>query len=357
MPESIAMVTSGFPRISETFALNELVALERTGAIAAIFATKPGDGRPSHPGAEVLLDRTEVLPPGTAEEQASRVVERLRAKRVKGIHGYFAHAPAAVAERAAAHLGVPYSFSAHARDIRKVPAGELRQRACGAARVIACNDDAAGELRCMGGKVELVPHGVDIRRFAPTPPPRAEPVQLLAVGRLVEKKGFDVLIRALARLGGSPRLRIIGDGPVRGRLERAVALTGLADRVELSGTVTHRELPSAYADAHAVIVPSVEDATGDRDGLPNVVLEAMASGRPVVASAIAAIPSAIEDGASGVLVPPRDAAALAGAVAQVASDRALRERMGAVGRLVVERRFELDECTNRLVRCIEAAYA
>jgi glycosyltransferase involved in cell wall biosynthesis len=126
--------------------------------------------------------------------------------------------------------------------------------------------------------------------------------------------------------------------------------------VELSGTVTHRELPSAYADAHAVIVPSVEDATGDRDGLPNVVLEAMASGRPVVASAIAAIPSAIEDGDSGLLVPPGDAAALADAVARVASDRALLERMGAAGRLVVERRFELGECTNRLVRSIEAAY-
>jgi glycosyltransferase involved in cell wall biosynthesis len=357
MPESIAMVTSGFPRISETFALNELVALERTGAVAAIFATKPGDGCPSHPGAELLLDRTEVLPRGSAEEQASRVVERLRAKHVRGIHGYFAHAPAAVAERAAARLGVPYSFSAHARDIRKVPAAELRQRASRAARVIACNHDAAGELRCMGGKVELVPHGVDVRRFAPAPPPRAEPVRLLAVGRLVEKKGFDVLIHALARLGGSLRLRIIGDGPLRGRLERAVGLTGLADRVELSETVTHRELPSAYADAHTVIVPSVEDATGDRDGLPNVVLEAMASGRPVVASAIAAIPSAIEDGRSGLLVPPGDPAALAGAVARVASDGALRERMGAAGRLVVERRFELGECTNRLIRCIEAAYA
>src|SRR4051794_33628302 len=104
MPEPIAMVTSGFPRISETFALNELVALERAGAVAAIFATKPGDGRPSHPGVEALLDRTEFLPPGSEEEQASGVVERLRTKRVKGIHGYYAHAPAAIAERAAARL-------------------------------------------------------------------------------------------------------------------------------------------------------------------------------------------------------------------------------------------------------------
>ena len=357
MAESIAMVTSGFPRISETFALNELVALERTGAVAAIFATKPGDGRPSHPGVELLLDRTEVLPPGSAEEQANRLVDRLGTKRVKGIHGYFAHAPAAVAERAAGRLGVPYSFGAHARDIRKVPAAELRRRAWGAARVIACNNDAAAELRCMGGNVALVPHGVDVRRFTPAPPPRDEPLRLLAVGRLVEKKGFDVLIHALTRLGGSPRLRIIGDGGLRGRLEHTVASARLADRVELSGTATHRELPSAYADADVVIVPSVEDATGDRDGLPNVVLEAMASGRPVIASAIGAIPSAVQDSESGLLVPPGDAAALAGAIALVASDRALRERMGAAGRLVVERRFELAECTNRLVRCIEGAYA
>ena len=353
----IVLVTSGFPRISETFALNEFAALDRAGAIAAIFATKPGDGRPLHPGTEALLERVRLIPPGPPPAQAEWVAEQVRPSRPHGFHAYFAHTPAAVAERAADAIGVPYSFSAHARDIRKVFPAELQRRAARAACVIACNEDAARDLRGMRANVELVPHGVDLGRFAPTPPPRPKPLRVLAVGRLVEKKGFAVLIDAVAGLTAAFRLQIVGAGPLRAPLEDDVARRGLHDRIEFVGALTHQGLPRAFAASHVVVVPSVQDADGDRDGLPNVVLEAMASGRPVVASEIAAIPSAIKDGRTGLLVPPGDPRALRAALERLAGDPPLRTRLAAAARASVEREFDLEACAPRLLKCLEAAYA
>jgi glycosyltransferase involved in cell wall biosynthesis len=180
---------------------------------------------------------------------------------------------------------------------------------------------------------------------------------LLAVGRLVEKKGFGVLVEALALGGAGWRLRIVGDGPLRPQLEDAIARRGLQQHIALVGPLTHRELPAAYAAAHAVAVPSVEDGTGDRDGLPNVVIEAMASGRAVVASAVGAIGTGVEDGATGVLVPPGDAAALAAALDRLAASPALRARLGGAARASAERQFELDRCTGRFLDVLKRAYA
>jgi glycosyltransferase involved in cell wall biosynthesis len=254
-------------------------------------------------------------------------------------------------------LGVPFSFSAHARDIRKVPRGELTRRARAATCVVACNTDVADDLGATGARVELIPHGVDLRRFTPTPPPCGEPLELLAVGRLVEKKGLGALLEAVAGLETPFRLRIVGDGPLRGALERSIADAGLHDRATLDGTLTHRELPDAYAGANVVVVPSVQDAGGDRDGLPNVVLEAMASARPVVASEMAAIPAAVRDGDTGLLVPPGDPRALRAALERLARDPALRAGMGVAARRRVERDFELGRCTRRLLDCLRDAYA
>jgi glycosyltransferase involved in cell wall biosynthesis len=355
--ERIVVITSGFPRISETFALNELLALDRAGAVQAIFATKLGDGRPAHPEAESLLQRVQLLPPGRPEVQAEWVAQRVGAGRVRGLHAYFAHTPCAVAEQAAKRLGLPYSFGVHARDGRKVSPPELLRRANRAACVIACNGDAARDLSEIGVRVKLVPHGVDVRRFYPVAPPDPAPLRLLAVGRLVEKKGFAVLLEALAMLRTPFQLRIVGDGPLRPGLERAVAVYGLEDRVQLDGPLTHDALPAAYAGAHIVVVPSVQDADGDRDGLPNVVLEAMASGRPVVASQISAIPCAVRDGQTGLLVAPGQPPALQAALCRLAGDQPLRARMGAAARELVEREFELSSCTGRLLDCLQAAYA
>jgi glycosyltransferase involved in cell wall biosynthesis len=127
--------------------------------------------------------------------------------------------------------------------------------------------------------------------------------------------------------------------------------------VTLCGPMTHAQLPAAYAAAHIVVVPSVIDRTGDRDGLPNVVLEAMASARPVVASDVAAISSAVQDGQTGLLVPPGDPNRLAGALRLLAGRPALMEDLGRAGRRRIETEFNLRRCTGRLVRLLRAAYA
>ncbi|MGH2985823.1 MAG: glycosyltransferase, partial [Solirubrobacterales bacterium] len=303
----LVMITSGFPRRSETFALNELLALERAGALAAVFATKPGDGAEPHPDSEPLLERVQVLPAGAPAAQAEAVLERLEGRRVGGVHAYFAHEPADVAIEVARRLGVPYGFSVHARDARKVAPDELARRTLGAACVIACNADVISELGERGEHVHLAPHGVDLERFRATPArQRRGPAVLLAVGRLVAKMGFEVLLEAVSRIERPFRLRIVGEGPEREALERKISSAGLEQRVALCGPRTHAELPGEYASADLVVAPSVVDPTGDRDGLPNVVLEAMACARPVVGSDLAAIATAVVPGESGLLAPAGD---------------------------------------------------
>jgi colanic acid/amylovoran biosynthesis glycosyltransferase len=345
----IAVITSGFPRTSETFALNELLALHRSGSLAAVLATKAGDGRARQPGAGELP--VHVLAAGTVDEQAREAATLLGGAGVGGVHGYFAHEPARVARAAARRLGVPFGFSVHARDARKVERRELGERARAAACVVACNADAAAEVERAGGRARLVPHGVDLARFQPTPPPANGTLALLAVGRLVEKKGFHVLLDALRLLDEPVRLRVVGEGPERERLERA------ADgRTELAGALTHAELPAEYATADVVVVPSIEDSTGDRDGLPNVALEALASGRPVVASDVGAFAGAVRHGETGLLVPPGDPRALARALHRLL-DPQVRAELGRRGRELVEREFELGRCTSRLHALLERAYA
>lgn len=353
----IAVVTSGFPRRSETFLLHELLALDARGELAAVFATKPGETGALQPGCARLLGRVQVLPPGSVARQAAAVVAWLGTRPVRAVHGYFAHQPAAVAACAARRLGVPYGFSVHARDARKVAPATLAARADGAACVVACNTDVAADLRRAGAAARIVPHGVDTRRFRPRPAPRDRVLRLLAVGRLVEKKGFAVLVAAIARVHAPVTVRIVGEGPGRDALADAIAAHGLGARIVLAGPATHADLPREYARAHVVVVPSIRDRSGDRDGLPNVVLEAMASGRPVVASDVGAIRSAVSHGRTGLLVPPGDAAALAAALDRLAARPLLRGRLGRCARARAERRFELGRCTARLHDTLVRAYA
>lgn len=352
----IVMVVSGFPRRSETFMLHELLALEARGLLAAIFATKPGDGSPLHPECHKVLGKIRFLPPGSPVEQAEALVHCLDRKTVTGIHGYFAHTPAEVASHVSARMGIPYGFSAHALDLRKVPVEEMAVRAGKAACVIVCNPDAAADLSRRGAKVKLLPHGVDLDRFRPAPLTLCEPVRLLAVGRLVEKKGFHILIEAVRRLSFPFHLRIIGEGPERARLAEAILEAGLSESVQLCGGMTHTDLPGQYAKADIILVPSIQTGSGDRDGLPNVVLEAMASGRPIIGSDVGAIGSAVAQGETGMLLPPGDPSALAGALETLVRTPGLSIKFGQAARRRVERDFELGACTERFCRHLETVY-
>ncbi|RMH02153.1 MAG: colanic acid biosynthesis glycosyltransferase WcaL [Chloroflexi bacterium] len=353
----LVLILSGFPRRSETFALNEALALQASGLLAAIFATKPGDNTPPHPDARHLLPHVRYLPAGTPYEQARFLAQALAHIPVTGIHAYFAHLPAQVAELAAEMLAVPFGFSVHARDARKISTQELQRRARAAQCVVACNRDVAEELAGSNTAVSLLPHGVDTSRFLPQPFPPVHPLQLLAVGRLVEKKGFDVLLTAVSRLSHSFHLRIVGEGPQREYLTNLIHSLGLSRQVTLCGSKTHADLPDFYAAAHIVVVPSVVDSTGDRDGLPNVVLEAMACGRPVVASRVGAIPSAVIHNKTGYLVPSGVPEALANQLNNLATQPNAWIRMGTYGRWYVEQQFSLKQCTDRFCEHLRTAYA
>jgi len=355
----VAVVTSGFPRRSETFAVNELRALADRGVLAGIFATKPGDaGGDAQPDALSLLGLAEILPGDTPRAQGRALAARLEGRGVTGLHAYFAHAPAEVALHAARRLRLPFGFSAHAKDARKVAPAELAARARRARCVMACNDDVAAELRSAGARTDLLPHGVNLDRFRSSAADgRDGALRLLAVGRLVEKKGFDVLIDALAAADAGHTLRIVGDGPERPRLTARVAAAGLTARVTFAGTRTHHDLPEEYQRADAVVVPSIVDATGDRDGLPNVVLEAMASGRPVIGTRVGAIPAVLKDEMNGLLIEPGSTAALAQAIRRLADDAHARKAMGRRARLTVTRDYDLARCTEKFCQAIEAAYA
>jgi glycosyltransferase involved in cell wall biosynthesis len=347
----IVVVVSGWPRLSESFALNEILALHSAGMLAAVFATKVADVGERHPATATLDSHVRYLAPGTAAEQGNEVAAFMADVHVDGVHGYFAHEPAAVAQHAATILGVPFGFSAHAKDPRKVDETELADRARTAACVIACNCDVAEQLRMVGADPTLVPHGVDLAMFTPR-----RTIELLAVGRLVAKKGFDVLIEASHLLEFDWRLGVVGAGPLLAELSGIARAHGVADRIEFLGTRTHAELPSLYRSADIVVVPSVIDADGDRDGLPNVVLEAMASGLAVVGSDVAAISTAIEHEVTGLLVPPGDAKLLAEAISRLAGDDQLRRTLGRAARERAEARFGLGACTERFLTILETSY-
>ena len=357
MTAQVAVIVSGFPRRSETFMLGELLALEASGALAAVFATKAGETGPAQPGTERVAKYVEFLPDGSVVEQARAVRKLLARRKVHGLHAYFAHQPAAVAEHAAQSLNLPYGFSVHARDFRKVAPEVLAQRARGAACVVACNTDVDRDLRRLGSKVHLLPHGVDLQRFVPRTTSSNGVLRLLAVGRLVEKKGFHFLITALAGLKLPFTLTIAGDGPERERLRQLISLNNLENRIAFRGAVTHFELPQMYAEADIVLVPSIQDASGDRDGLPNVVLEAMACGRAVIASDAGAIASAITDNENGLLVPPADPVALGAAIRRLAEDPIAREQLGRNGRRRAESDYEVGRCSRRFQQLLTSVYA
>jgi glycosyltransferase involved in cell wall biosynthesis len=353
----VAVVTSGFPRLSETFALNELLALRRRGMLIGVFATKPGDWSQLQPQVAELRELVTVLPDGDVVRQADAVVERLTASGVTAVHGYFAHRPAAVAAAAAARLGVPYGFSAHAHDVRKAGDDELARRAGRARGVVTCNRATASALAAAGVQASLFPHGVDTARFTPFCDRNSTgPLRVLAVGRLVEKKGFHVALAALSQLGAGVALRIVGSGADEARL-RALASGGSGGaQVVFAGPRTHRELPTEYAGADVVVVPSVVDANGDRDGLPNVVLEAMASSVAVVASDVAAVSDAVEHEITGLLVPPGDPFALASALRRLQHDPALCRRLGRAARQRMLARYDLAACTQALCTHLDGLY-
>lgn len=202
-----------------------------------------------------------------------------------------------------------------------------------------------------GKPVTVVPYGIDLARFSPRPRERAEQVVVGAVARLSPEKGLEFLLRAVAALveqGRPLRVVLAGDGPQRGRLERLAARLGLAERVEFLGEVPHGDVPAVLQRLDIFAMPSLAEGFGV------AALEAAAMEIPVVASRVHGIPDVVADGQSGLLVPPRDPSALARAMARLADDADLRQRLGRGGRALVEARYRWQDNAAQMERLYQA---
>ncbi len=404
----VGYVLNAFPVVSETFILNEIRAVEASGlpvlilsldrphpsvahaALAELRAarahapSRSPSGRwrllrahlslaRSRPGRYLRVLREDVVPAlsralsmrsGTRRRARKRlrrfaragwVAQRALRGGVTHLHAHYAKEPLEITDLARRLADLSYSFTAHAKDLFTTPAKTLRRRLRTARFAVTCHRAGHQHLRALAhardrDKVVFIPHGIDTRLFQ-LAPDRREAGLILSVGRLTPKKGFEDLVDAcalLARRGVRFRCEIVGEGRLQASLESAIESHGLQDRVRLRRFVPQEQLPELYARAGVVAVPSRVMEDGNRDGIPNVLLEAMATGAPVVACEVGGIPEAVEHGKDGLLSPSADAGALAAAL-QVLIEHP--ERARELGRSAARKLAGLDfrECTAGLV--------
>jgi glycosyltransferase involved in cell wall biosynthesis len=295
----------------------------------------------------------------------------LDAPEVRHLHAHFAHGATSVAWLASLIAGVPFSFTGHAKDIyseKLNPAGLLRRKLLAAGFAVTCTEANRAHLLRLApaATVHRVYHGLNAdfaRLLAETPdrPERNGALKVLSVGRLVEKKGFDVLVDAQARLaarGVAAETTVAGGGDggdFAERLRRLIDRNGVD--VSLPGTLTQAALFDEYARATVFCLPCRILDDGDRDGIPNVLVEAMAAGLPVVTTRVSGIPELVEDGVNGLLVDPDDPDALAEALLRVHRDEALRARLAAAGEATVRERFDGEVLAERLAALFREALA
>src|SRR5919201_4406354 len=396
-PPTVGYVVSTWPRLSQTFVLREILAVERLGVPVRIFSTKDPDGEPIHgdvaqvraevtyltlrghwkPALRANLRLVRAAPVPYARTlraalryrrwdvlrrffQAGYLTDLLRRDPVEHLHAHFATAPTLVALFTHQLSGVPYTFTAHARDIYvDTPPELLRAEMARAEAVVTVSEYNRGYLSrqlapTANGKVRCIYNGLDLHQFtfARSRPPDAGPPVILSVGRLIEKKGLgDVLAAAdiLRRRGRSFRVEIIGVGPLKPALAAQVQRLGLQDRVTFLGAQPQEAIRLAYRRATVFALPCVVTADGDRDGIPTVLLEAMASGVPVVSTPVSGIPEVIQSGHNGLLVAPHDPTMLADALDLLLADADLRDRLACAARRTIETSFAIERNSTELV--------
>lgn len=387
-PSPIAFVLKGYPRLSETFIAQEILALERSGLEIVIVSLRHPTDKHIHPvhreiGAAILYlpeylyqEPLRVLRgwwaarrlPGYAAARRrwlrdlrrdptpnrirrfgqALVLARELDPRVTQLHAHFLHTPASVARYTALLRGLPWTGSAHAKDIWTTPEWEKREKLADCRWLVTCTAAGAAHLAALAppGRVALLYHGLDFTRFPPPPPRDASgPVRILSVGRAVAKKGYDDLLAALAALPRELDWRFthIGGGALLDGLRRAAARHGIADRVEWRGAQPQEAVLAAYREADLFVLASRIAADGDRDGLPNVLMEAQSQGVACVATTTPGITELIEDGVTGLLAPPDAPHAIAASIARMIRDPALRRRLAAAGEQRVRSRFAMQD--------------
>ncbi|HEX2577158.1 MAG TPA: glycosyltransferase [Aquihabitans sp.] len=396
----VAYVVSRFPRLTETFVVDEAAAVRRAGARLELHPLHQERATVVQPAAEALapvVHHHRLLERGVLASQvgalreapaaylgaaasvvrhnlgsrrllvgavaafplAVHLARRFRADGVEHVHAHFATHPAAVAYVVHRLTGIPFSFTAHGSDLHR-DRHMLAEKVRHAAFVVAISehnrqvvlDECGTEV---ADRVLVVRCGVDRSRFARRAARSrrpGDPLRVCCVGTLHEVKGQTHLVEAARRLtaaGVDVELTFVGDGPDREALGDQAAAAGLADRVRFTGPLVQPEVREVLEGADVLVAPSVPTADGRREGLPVVILEAMATGVPVVASRLSGIPEAVVDGRTGLLAAPGDVDGLVDAIGRLAADPTLGERLADGAADLVAREYDVDASAGRLV--------
>jgi glycosyltransferase involved in cell wall biosynthesis len=391
----VAFVLKGYPRLSETFIAQEILALERRGLEILIVSLRHPTDRTIHPVHRQITAALLYLPeylhqevgriwrgwrqsrrlPGYSAALAAWLSDLRRdptPNRIRRfgqalvlaaelphdighIHAHFLHTPASVARYTALFTGLDWTVSAHARDIWTLPEWEKRTKLAEAEWIVTCTAIAHSHLAGLSSRPDAVClcyHGLDLERFA-APPQHAnwrnggdphQPVNILSVGRAVAKKGYDDLLEALALLPADLEWRFvhIGGGALAAALRVQAERLDLSHRIEWRGAMAQPEVLAAYREADLFVLASKVAEDGDRDGLPNVLIEAQSQRLACVSTNVSAIPELIEQDVTGLLVPPGNAIALAEALERLIRTPEERARLGAAGEHRVRRLFSME---------------
>lgn len=386
----IAVVLKGYPRLSETFIAQELLGLEQRGLQLDIHSLRAPYDPTTHPIHDEITASVNYLPeylwrapfrvfrawwrahksPGyRAAWQAFRDDYRRDAtpNRIRRfgqacvlahdlpadtdmIYAHFLHTPASVARYAAKIRNMPFAISAHAKDIWTSPDWEKAEKIHDAQWLTTCTAYGAEHLRELVGpdakKVLLQYHGLDFTRFVrPEISDRSTSrLRIASVGRLVEKKGYDDLLDALVLLPNDLdwRLDHIGGGALEKEMAQRADQLGLSPRITWQGRKPQSDVKDLLANADIFVLASKIAGDGDRDGLPNVLMEAQAMGVACVSTAVSAIPELITDNETGLLVPPGDPTALADAMNRLAANPDLRAALASAGAARVRDAFDMN---------------
>ncbi len=289
---------------------------------------------------------------------AFRLARRFEEEKIEHIHASWAGGPATAAWIASELTGIPFSFSGHAADIYP-PDGALEEKIRACAFVRTENHANVEHLKRLApgeeSKIHMVHNGLDMIPGSFARRPLVPPYRIRALGRLVPKKGFDVLIRScriLEECGLDFQLAVAGSGHCREALVNLARELKLEGKISFPGFITHDRVSEFLASGDVFVMPSVVDPTGDRDGLPNVILEALLHKLPVVATDVCAIGEIVQDGTTGFLVPQKDPFALARAIVKAVGDRESGARMAEKGRSMVLEQFGLDDVARKLLKYI-----
>jgi glycosyltransferase involved in cell wall biosynthesis len=401
----VAYMMSRFPKLTETFILYEMLALERLGVEISLYPLLREWAKEMHPESQPYVKRANYVPlvsrpiilanlhyllskPGAYLSTFWALVKnnlgsmrflsramavfpksvymalRMQQEHIDHIHAHFASHPAAAAYIIHRLTGIPYSFTAHGSDIHR-DRHMLREKVARASFVVPISsfnrqvilDECAGRY---AEKLVVVHCGVDTQAFRPNgrdwDAPTLDPFSILCIGTLHEVKGQAHLIEAcrlLAAKGITFICRFVGDGPDRAALETKVEQAGLSVCVQFLGRKTRNEVIALLHSADVLAAPSVPSKDGRKEGIPVVLMEAMASGVPVIASRLSGIPELVEDGREGLLIPPGDEAQLAAALERLAKDPELKKCLSQEGRKKVEREFDLRSSAAELVRLFQ----